>query len=58
MEKHFDSMEKDLDTEFIQDMPGAEKIKAIYNGKHQTICLDDLPQEVANSKEAEKLLCY
>ena len=53
--KLFDSMEKDLDIEFIQGVPDAEKIKAIYDGKHHIICLDDLQQEVANSKEAEKL---
>ena len=48
-------MEKDLDIEFVQDLPNAEKIKAIYDGKHHIICLDDLQHEVANSKEAEKL---
>ena len=53
--KLFDTMEKDLDIEFVQDLPNAEKIKAIYDGKHHIICLDDLQHEVANSKEAEKL---
>ena len=55
MDKLFDSMEKDLDIEFIQGVPDAEKIKAIYNDKHHIICLDNLQMEVANSKEAEKL---
>ena len=32
--KLFDSMEKDLDMEFVQGAPNAEKIKAIYDGKH------------------------
>ena len=53
--KLFDSMEKDLDMEFVQGAPNAEKIKAIYDGKHHIICLDDLQQEVANSKGATKL---
>ena len=53
--KLFDNMEKDLDTEFVQGMPHPDKIKAIFDGKHHIICLDDLQQEVANSKEAEKL---
>ena len=48
-------MEKDLDIEFVQGMPHPDKIKAVFDGKHHIICLDDLQQEVANSKEAEKL---
>ena len=53
--KLFDEMEKTLDIEFVQGMPTEEKIKDIFNGKHQMICLDDLQHEVANSTQAEKL---
>ena len=53
--KLFDDMEKNLDIEFVQGMPKEYKIKAIFDGNHQLICLDDLQHEVANSKEAEKV---
>ena len=53
--KLFDDMEKKLDIEFVQGMPQPDKIKGIFDGQHHLICLDDLQQEVSNSKEAEKL---
>ena len=48
-------MEKNLDIEFVQGMPQPDKIKEIFDGHHHIICLDDLQQEVSNSKEAERL---
>ena len=48
-------MERDLDIDFVQGMPCPVKIKEIFDGEHHIICLDDLQQEVANSREAEKL---
>ena len=54
--KLFDDMEKNFNVEFVQGMLTSEKLKDIFDGKHHLVCLNDLQCEVANSKEAEKLL--
>ena len=51
----FDSMERDLDIEFVEGIPSEEKIEEFANGESRCIVLDDLMTDVVESKHIQHL---